>query len=65
MRPEDRLEYIRGLQQEQAGQGSQSFDLLLYRRLDATFGEYRERLARGADYERPGAINQTRPERKP
>ena len=26
VRPEDRLEYIRSLQQEQAGQGSQSFD---------------------------------------
>jgi len=40
VRPEDRLEYIRSLQQEQAGQGPQSFNALLYRRLDATLGEY-------------------------
>ncbi len=40
VRPEDRLEYIRSLQQEQAGQGADSFNALLYRRLDATLGEY-------------------------
>jgi Fic family protein len=40
VRPEDRLEYIRSLQQEQAGQGPESFNSLLYRRLDATLGEY-------------------------
>jgi Fic family protein len=40
VRPEDRLEYIRSLQQEQGGQGAESFDALLYRRLDATLGEY-------------------------
>lgn len=40
VRPEDRLEYIRSLQQEQAGQGAQNFNVLLYRRLDATLGEY-------------------------
>jgi len=40
IRPEDRLEYIRSLQQEQAGQGPENFDALLYRRLDATLGEY-------------------------
>jgi Fic family protein len=40
VRPEDRLEYIRGLQQEQAGQGAESLNALLYRRLDATLGEY-------------------------
>jgi Fic family protein len=40
VRPEDRLEYIRSLQQEQAGQGAGNFDSLLYRRLDATLGEY-------------------------
>jgi Fic family protein len=39
-RPEDRIEYIRSLQQEQAGQGAQSFNALLYRRLDATLAEY-------------------------
>ncbi len=38
--PEDRLEYIRRLQQEQAGQGAESFNALLYWRLDATLGEY-------------------------
>jgi len=40
VRPEDRLEYIRSLQDEQAGQGSERFDRLLYERLDATLGEY-------------------------
>jgi Fic family protein len=40
VRPEDRLEYIRSLQQQQAGQGAESFNALLYRRLDATLGEY-------------------------
>jgi Fic family protein len=40
VRPEDRLEYIRALQQEQAGQGAENFNALLYRRLDATLGEY-------------------------
>jgi Fic family protein len=40
VRPEDRLEYIRSLQQEQAGEGPESFNSLLYRRLDATLAEY-------------------------
>ena len=40
VRPEDRLEYIRSLQQEQARQGAASLHALLYRRLDATLGEY-------------------------
>jgi Fic family protein len=40
VRPEDRLDYIRSLQQEQAGQGPESFNALLYRRLDATLEEY-------------------------
>jgi Fic family protein len=40
VRPEDRLDYIRSLQQQQAGQGSDSFNALLYRRLDATMEEY-------------------------
>ena len=40
VRPEDRLEYIRGLQQAQARQGTESFDELLCRRLDATLDEY-------------------------
>jgi Fic family protein len=40
VRPEDRLEYIRSLQQEQAGQGVERFNTLLYQRLDATLGEY-------------------------
>jgi len=40
VRPEDRLAYIRGLQQAQAGQGSATFDNLLYERLDATLEEY-------------------------
>ena len=40
VRPEDRLDYIRSLQQAQAGQGTQSLSDLLYKRLDATLGEY-------------------------
>jgi Fic family protein len=40
VRPEDRLEYIRSLQQEQAGQGAESFNTLLYKRLDTTLEEY-------------------------
>lgn len=40
VRPEDRLQYIRALQQSQAGQGTESFDALLYQRLDATLDEY-------------------------
>ncbi len=40
VRPEDRLEYIRSLQREQAGQGAETFNALLYRRLEATLGEY-------------------------
>jgi Fic family protein len=40
VRPEDRLEYLRSLQQEQAGQGAESFNALLYKRLDATLEEY-------------------------
>jgi len=47
VRPEDRLEYIRSLQQEQSGQGSQSFDTLLYERLDATLAEYLSALQKG------------------
>lgn len=39
VRPEDRLGYIRALQQAQAGQGDEAFDRLLYERLDATLGE--------------------------
>src|ERR1022692_440671 len=40
VRPEDRPTYIRALQQAQAGQGTESFNTLLYERLDATLGEY-------------------------
>jgi Fic family protein len=40
VRPEDRLEYIRSLQPAQAGHGTESFDGLLYKRLDATLEEY-------------------------
>ncbi len=40
VRPEDRLAYIRSLQEEQAGQGSESFFALLYDRLDITLDEY-------------------------
>ena len=40
VRPEDRLDYVRSLQQAQAGHGTESFDGLLYKRLNATLGEY-------------------------
>jgi len=40
VRLEDRLAYIRGLQEAQANQGDEAFRHLLYERLDATLGEY-------------------------
>jgi Fic family protein len=40
VRPEDRLEYIHSLAEEQAGGSAGRFDTPLYRRLDATLGEY-------------------------
>jgi Fic family protein len=40
VRPEDRLEYIRSLQQGEAGEGTERFNALLYRRLDSILGEY-------------------------
>ncbi len=40
VRPEDRPAYVRALQQAQAGQGTESFDALLYERLDATLSDY-------------------------
>ena len=40
VRPEDREEYMSGIQQEQAGQGSEVLDGLLYRRLDETLQQY-------------------------
>jgi Fic family protein len=40
VRPEDRPEYVRALQQAQAGEGTERLDTLLYTRLDATLGEY-------------------------
>jgi Fic family protein len=40
VRPEDRLEYIHSLAQEQAGGSAGRFNTLLYQRLDATLGEY-------------------------
>jgi Fic family protein len=47
VRPEDRLDYIRNLQQEQAGQGAESFNDLPYKRLDATLDEYLSVLEEG------------------
>jgi Fic family protein len=40
VRPEDRPVYIRVLQQAQSGGGTESFDALLYERLDATLADY-------------------------
>jgi Fic family protein len=45
VRPEDRLEYILALQQDQVGAGPEKFDGLMYRRLDATLDEYLSALA--------------------
>jgi Fic family protein len=53
VRPEDRLEYIRSLQQEQAGEGARAFYVLLYRRLDATLGEYLTAFAEAQPSRRP------------
>jgi Fic family protein len=44
VRPEDRLEYIRALQESQAGQGNETFDTLLYQRLDSMLEEYLDAL---------------------
>jgi Fic family protein len=49
VRPEDRLEYIRSLQEKQAGQGAEHLYGLLYRRLDAMLGEYLSVLQEAAD----------------
>jgi Fic family protein len=40
VRPEDRPAYIQALQEAQAGKGAESFERLLYERLDATLEEY-------------------------
>jgi len=40
VRPEDRGAYIQAIQRSQAGQGHESFDHLLYERLDAVLAEY-------------------------
>ena len=47
VRPEDRLDYISSLQRAQAGRGTESFDDLLYERLDATLDEYLKALQEG------------------
>ena len=39
VRPADRLAYVTALQSQQAGQGSGTFDLLLYQRLDLTLSD--------------------------
>jgi cell filamentation protein, protein adenylyltransferase len=40
IRPEDRLRYIRALQESQAGLGASTLSILLYERLDATLDDY-------------------------
>jgi Fic family protein len=57
VRPEDRLAYIRALQEAQAGQGPEAFNRLLYQRLDATLDEYLS-AAKGL-LPAPGAANST------
>lgn len=58
IRPEDRLSYLRALQQAQSGQGTESFDVLLYERLDATLEEYLRVLAESL----PSETGDRRPE---
>lgn len=52
VRPEDRLRYVRALQQSQSRQGSASFDTLLYERLEATLDEYLAALESSVQRER-------------
>ena len=40
IRPEDRLTYVRALQAEQAGEGTEAFETLMYERLDATLDDF-------------------------
>jgi Fic family protein len=61
VRPEDRPAYIRALQQAQAGQGSGSFDNLLYERLDATLGEYLSALQEARPPEPKSAVKEPTP----
>jgi Fic family protein len=53
VRPEDRLEYIRSLQEEQAEKGADEFNALLYKRLHATLEEYLNALQ---DAQAPGNL---------
>lgn len=54
VRPEDRLEYIRSLQEEQSGGNREVFRGLLYRRLEATLDEYLSALEEGRSTEAGG-----------
>lgn len=45
IRPQDRLEYLRGLQESQAGRGEATYLALLWRRLEETLDEYLAALA--------------------
>jgi len=47
VRPEDRPEYVRALQQSQAGGGTEAHDRLLYQRLDAALSDYLDKLGAG------------------
>ncbi len=40
VRPEDRLAYVKSLQEAQAGKGNEGFEALLYGRLDQTLADY-------------------------
>lgn len=52
VRPEDRLAYIRSLQQLQAGLEPENFSRLLYERLDATLDEYLKAFEEGPEAKR-------------
>jgi len=47
VRPEDRPDYVRALQQSQARGGNEAHDTLLYQRLDAVLSDYLDKLGAG------------------
>lgn len=63
VRPEDRPDYVSALARTQAGEGTTSFDQLLYRRLDATLTAYLSaaQQAAGATLDRDDGSEHGRP----
>jgi hypothetical protein len=59
VRPADRPDYLRALQDAQAGRGSESFERLLHERLDETLTEYinaAQQAVAAADVTQPPAM---------